>query len=61
MLFRSHSIEYDEIDGRFARNITLEGDLALGRLFGLSEAELDFIVNYDIKYRMAQADRGLDD
>lgn len=31
-------------------------DLELGKLFGLSDEETDFIINYDIKYRMGGAD-----
>ncbi len=31
-------------------------DLELGRLFALSDQETDFIINYDIKYRMGGAD-----
>ena len=31
-------------------------DLVLGNLFGLSNEETDFIINYDIKYRMGGAD-----
>ena len=34
-------------------------DIFLGRLLGFSEAELDFIINYDIKYRI-NANRGAD-
>lgn len=33
-----------------------EIDLAFGKLFGLIDAEADFIINYDIKYRMGGAD-----
>lgn len=31
-------------------------DLELGKLFGLTDDETDFIINYDIKYRMGGAD-----
>ena len=31
-------------------------DCALGSLYGLTPNETDFIVNYDIKYRMGGAD-----
>ena len=51
---QGHVIEYDEIDGKRARDVTVHADIALGRGFGLSEVELDYIVNYDIKYRMGQ-------
>ena len=31
-------------------------DLALSQAYGLSDDEIDFIINYDIKYRMGGAD-----
>lgn len=33
-----------------------EIDFVLGKLFGLTDAEVDFIINYDIKYRMGASD-----
>ena len=51
---QGHVIEYDEIDGKRARDAIIQADIALGRGFGLSQAELDYIVNYDIKYRMGR-------
>ena len=33
-----------------------EIDCALARHYGLSDEELDFIINYDIKYRMGRDD-----
>lgn len=36
-------------------------DMALGRHFGLSEEQVDFVVNYDIKYRLGQNDKRDDD
>jgi hypothetical protein len=32
-----------------------EIDRVLAKHYGFSEEELDFIINYDIKYRMGQA------
>ena len=49
---QGHSIEYDEINGKSARDQILSADVALGEIFGLTGEELDFIINYDIKYRM---------
>ena len=31
-------------------------DIVLGKLYGMNESETDFIINYDIKYRMGSAD-----
>lgn len=52
---QGHVIEYDEIDGKSAREEIFEADFALARLFGLGPAELDYFVNYDIKYRVGQS------
>jgi hypothetical protein len=39
-----------------------EIDRALARHYGLSDEELDFIINYDVKYRMgASAGEGEDE
>ncbi|MHB1992034.1 Eco57I restriction-modification methylase domain-containing protein [Metallibacterium scheffleri] len=54
-------IEYDEINGRRARNAIMMADNALADLFGLTPEEEDYIVNYDIKYRMGQDSGGEDD
>ena len=35
-----------------SRPIIDEIDRALARHYGLSDEELDFIINYDVKYRM---------
>ena len=35
-------------------------DVALARHYGFTDEELDFIINYDIKYRMGQ-DSGEDE
>lgn len=45
-------IEYDEFYPRLSKPIIDEIDRALARHYGLSDEELDFIINYDIKYRM---------
>ncbi len=59
---QGHVIEYDEIDGRAAREPVNNADVALGKLYALLESELDYIINYDIKYRMGKgADDGSDD
>ena len=53
---QGHVIEYDEMKASRAKSSIDEIDLALGKLFGLSDEEADFIINYDIKYRMSGAD-----
>ncbi|MEF8708694.1 MAG: hypothetical protein V5B38_07420 [Candidatus Accumulibacter propinquus] len=53
---QGHVIEYDEIDGKSARDVIIQADVALTRHFGLSDIEVDYLVNYDIKYRMGQGD-----
>lgn len=45
-------ITYDELDGVSSKPIIDEIDRALARHYGLSAEELDFIINYDVKYRM---------
>ena len=40
--------------GRHARNAITMAAHALAELFGLTSEEEDYIVNYDIKYRMGQ-------
>lgn len=38
-----------------------EIDRALARHYGLSDEELDFIINYDVKYRMGTESEGEDE
>ncbi|MBE2199529.1 MAG: Eco57I restriction-modification methylase domain-containing protein [Anaerolinea sp.] len=44
--------EYQEFYQSKSKSIIDEIDLILGRHYGFADEELDFIVNYDIKYRM---------
>ena len=46
---------------KFCKHIIDEIDRVLARHYGLTEEELDFIINYDIKYRMGAADTEDDD
>lgn len=50
-------ITYDEYYGAAAKPIIDEIDRVLARHYSFSDEELDFIINYDIKYRMG-ADNG---
>jgi hypothetical protein len=49
---QGHRIEYDELDASASKPVLDEIDHVLAQQYGLTEEELDFIVNYDIKYRM---------
>lgn len=46
-------VEYDEFNVKFSKPIIDEIDRLLAQHYGLTEEELDFIINYDIKYRMS--------
>lgn len=45
-------IEYDEFYPRLSKPIIDEIDTVLARHYGLTPEELDYIINYDIKFRM---------
>jgi hypothetical protein len=45
-------VEYDQFYPRKSKNIMDEIDRVLARHYEFSEQELDFIINYDIKYRL---------
>jgi hypothetical protein len=47
-----HAITYDEYSAGQSKPIIDEIDRVLARHYGFTEEELDFIINYDIKYRM---------
>ncbi len=48
------SVVYDEFYPRYSKPIIDQIDQALAKHYGFSDEELDFIINYDIKYRMGQ-------
>ncbi len=48
------NITYDEFNVSASKPIIDEIDCVLARCYGFTEEELDFIVNYDIKYRMGR-------
>lgn len=50
--YPSGYIEYFECYPARAKSEIDEIDRALARHYGLSDEELDFIINYDVKYRM---------
>jgi hypothetical protein len=51
---QGHKIEYDEINASRSKAIIDDIDRLLARHYGLTEEELDAIINYDIKYRMGR-------
>ena len=50
---QGHKIEYDEIKAFRSKSVIDEIDAKLAEVYGLDEAELDYVTNYDIKYRTA--------
>ena len=51
---QGHKIEYDEMDAPQSKPILDEIDTALAAHYGFTAEELDFILNYDIKYRLGR-------
>ena len=45
-------VEYDEFYMKLSKPIIDEIDKVLAKHYGFTEEELDYIINYDIKYRM---------
>lgn len=45
-------VEYDEFYMKKSKPIIDEIDKVLAKHYGFTDEELDFIINYDIKYRM---------
>jgi len=50
----SGRVEYDEFYPRLSKPIIDEIDRVLAEHYGFTDEELDFIINYDIKYRMGR-------
>jgi hypothetical protein len=51
---QGHKIEYDEMDAPKSKSILDEVDTVLAEHYGLTKEELDYIINYDIKYRLGR-------
>ncbi len=47
-------VEYDEFYPRYSKPIIDEIDRVLAQHYNFTDAELDFIINYDIKHRMGR-------
>jgi hypothetical protein len=56
MRFRHDNLTVQCIIPRFSKPIIDEIDRVLARHYGFTDEELDFIINYDIKYRMGGED-----
>ena len=49
---QGHTIEYDEIRALLSKDVIDRVDFALAKFYGLSGDDLDYLINYDAKYRM---------
>ena len=58
---QGHTIEYDEIKALLSKPIIDRIDSTLAKHYNFTDEELDFIINYDIKYRMGQNAGDADD
>jgi hypothetical protein len=58
---QGHKIEYDEMKALHSKSKIDSIDCAMAKLYGYSEEERDFLVNYDIKYRMGDELEEVDD
>ncbi len=54
-------VSYDEYFPRHSKPIMDQIDAVLAKHYGFTDEELDFIINYDIKYRMGGADSDEDE
>ncbi len=52
---QGHVIQYDEMKAALSKPIIDEIDTVLAKHYGFTDEELDFIINYDLKYRMGGA------
>jgi hypothetical protein len=55
------NVEYDEYYPKLSKPIIDEIDTILAKHYGFTEEELDYIINYDIKYRMGIGSGGESD
>ncbi|MBP7825458.1 MAG: Eco57I restriction-modification methylase domain-containing protein [Verrucomicrobia bacterium] len=57
---QGHKIEYDELNASKSKAVVDDIDRALALHYGLTDDELDFLQNYDIKYRLGRDAEGDD-
>lgn len=50
----SGTVVYDEFYPKYSKPIIDEIDRVIARHYSFTDKELDFIINYDIKYRMGR-------
>jgi hypothetical protein len=55
------NVGYDEYYPKLSKPIIDQIDTIIAKHYGLTEEELDYIINYDIKYRMGISGNGSDD
>ncbi len=55
---RSGRVEYDEFYPDKSKSVIDKIDSVLARHYGFTDEELDFIMNYDLKYRMGREEEG---
>lgn len=53
---KTGTIEYDGVWPQYSKAVIDEIDRVLAKHYGFADEELDFIINYDIKYRMGGSD-----
>ena len=58
---QGHKIEYDEMKAVHSKPVINRVDLSLAQAYGFTEEEADFLINYDIKYRMGDDTVGDDE
>ena len=51
---QGHIIEYDEMKAFLSKDVINQIDISLAECYEFTTNEVDFIINYDIKYRMGQ-------
>jgi len=52
---QGHRIEYDEQNAGKSKETIDSIEIALGEVFALTDDQLNFVVNYDLKYRLGQS------
>jgi hypothetical protein len=51
---KSGDVTYDQYWPEYSKPVIDEIDSVLAKHYGFTDEELDFIINYDIKYRMGR-------
>ena len=56
--YKTGRVEYDEFYPSLSKGVIDKIDQRLAETFQLNDDEIDFLVAYDLKYRMGAADNG---